>query len=198
MKQIKLYIVISTIVHMISLSPFLAWLHFARNTDMAGFGKSKESVSIWVDSINDASLATSKIWALAQKQKVPSTMQHSQNKEIVSESDPESLKGTSSVTGQETGAGFGPGNSGDPRLTQIWKKINRSKYYPEAARRGGLQGSPRVVFSINENGSVTNVNLIDSCGEALLDAAALETIRRAAPLPYYPVPVKLAVRYELK
>lgn len=105
--------------------------------------------------------------------------------------------GRGSGQGEGKGGG-GQGRAGDPRLAEIWKRIDRSKYYPEAARRERLEGSPRVSFSIEQDGSIRDLSLKTSCGKAILDEAAKETIRRAAPLPFYPAPITLAVTYELK
>ncbi len=95
------------------------------------------------------------------------------------------------------GGGEGGSGKGDPRLSQIWRRINASKYYPEAARRDGLQGAPRITFAINEDGTIGWARLAATSGSALLDDAALETVRRAAPLPYYAGPITLAVKYSL-
>lgn len=106
--------------------------------------------------------------------------------------------GSGDGVGGGSGSGIGGGSGGDPRLAEIWKKIDRAKYYPEIARLRGIEGSPRVTFSIREDGSVGRVDLAKSCGEAILDEAAKEAVVRAAPLPYYPAPITLAVRYALR
>lgn len=105
--------------------------------------------------------------------------------------------GSGDGVGGGSGSGIGGGSGGDPRLAEIWKKIDRAKYYPEIARHQGIEGSPRVTFSIREDGSIAGVDLASSCGQAILDEAAKEAVRRAAPLPYYPAPITLAVRYAL-
>jgi protein TonB len=95
------------------------------------------------------------------------------------------------------GPGVGQGRGGDPLLAKIWSKINASKYYPASARRAGLMGAPRVTFSIASDGNIAWVKLAQSCGKKILDEAALETVRRAAPLPFYPKPITVAVKYSL-
>lgn len=113
---------------------------------------------------------------------------------------PESSAAAASPGGSGSpGVGGGEGGigRGDPRLSQIWRRINASKYYPEAARRDKLEGAPRVTFAINEDGSIGWARLAASSGSALLDDAALQTVQRAAPLPYYAGPITLAVRYSL-
>ncbi len=100
--------------------------------------------------------------------------------------------------GTETGIGGGSGGKGNPVLAAIWRRINSHKYYPGSARRRGIIGSPRVTFTINKDGSIGWIKLAASCGEAELDAAAIETVQRAAPLPYYAGAITLAVRYSLE
>lgn len=103
-----------------------------------------------------------------------------------------------SGTGLGIGAGSGTGGGGDEILHRIWKKIDRSKYYPIMARRQKLEGSPGVSFEIDSNGGIKWVRIAKSCGKTLLDDAALETIRRSAPLPFYPKPITISVKYSLK
>ena len=88
--------------------------------------------------------------------------------------------------------------AGDPRLLQIVRRINKRKYYPEEARRESLEGVPRVMFSINPSGSVGDVNIIETSGSRVLDSAAIETIKKSSPLPFYPDPITISLRYSLK
>ena len=116
------------------------------------------------------------------------------------------VEGTGEDKGEGEGASDGSGGSGigtgtgrgDPRLAAIWKKINRAKYYPEIARRQGLEGIPKIAFSINEDGRVKDVKLLNSCGHDILDHAAVEAVEKSSPLPFYPQPITIAVRYSLK
>lgn len=108
-------------------------------------------------------------------------------------------KGTdNSEDGNAGGRGSNGEGPGDPRLAAIWKKINKAKYYPETARGEGLEGSPKVTFSIGLSGKVTNIEVTTSSGNKLLDEAAVETVKRSSPLPFYPQPITIAVRYSLK
>ncbi|MBN1283384.1 MAG: TonB family protein [Proteobacteria bacterium] len=95
------------------------------------------------------------------------------------------------------GAEGGRGKGGDALLAKIWRRIDSAKYYPAAARRRGISGEPRVTFQIGEDGGVVWARLAGSSGEAMLDEAAVATVRRAAPLPYYPAPITLAVKYSM-
>ena len=104
----------------------------------------------------------------------------------------------------DTLTGFGPGKEAGPKtgdqkkqLSRIWAKINRSKYYPLQARRNLWEGKPRVTFKIGNDGQVEYVKLTKSCGIAMLDEAAVETVKRAVPLPKYPKPITVTIRYSL-
>ncbi|MFH0799111.1 MAG: TonB family protein, partial [Pseudomonadota bacterium] len=102
------------------------------------------------------------------------------------------------VPGSGSGSSASHAGAGDPALQRIWKRINSSKYYPQIARSRRIEGAPRVTFAIGEDGSVKSAGVATSCGEALLDEAAVEAVRRAAPLPFYPGPITVTVRYSLK
>jgi len=59
--------------------------------------------------------------------------------------------------------------------------------YPGVARRMGWTGTVKVSFCIHENGSVTDIKIIDSSGYGLLDNNAADAIKRTAPFPRPPV-----------
>ena len=58
--------------------------------------------------------------------------------------------------------------------------------YPEAARPARLHGAVEVRFSVGRDGRLLGVSVQDSSGSAILDAAAVDLIRRAQPLPVLP------------
>lgn len=58
--------------------------------------------------------------------------------------------------------------------------------YPEAARARKLYGSLRLLVAIAADGSLRDVRVLESSGHAVLDAAALNIVRLAAP--YAPLP----------
>lgn len=100
---------------------------------------------------------------------------------------------------EPTGLGAGtPGNpKGNPVLSKIRDKIEDAKYYPPEARRQKLEGKSALSFEIAEDGSVKTVAITSSSGNELLDNAAIETIRRAAPFPYYEGSINLALKFNL-
>jgi len=64
--------------------------------------------------------------------------------------------------------------------------IARYRRYPEGARRDQARGTVQLVFSMLRDGTVTDVRIRSSSGYSLLDIAAIETIRKAQPLPRIP------------
>ena len=63
------------------------------------------------------------------------------------------------------------------------RKIERvgNLNYPEEARRRQIYGSLRLLVSINRDGSLREVTVLESSGQAVLDQAALRIVRLAAP-----------------
>jgi len=137
-----------------------------------------------------------------QTREIPTTSGATGNAPIATESGNGGAienQGAGGGEGGGGGGGVGPATGrGDPILSEIWRKINRAKYYPWTAKRSGFEGAPRVTFRIGDDGTINSVTLAKSCGIPELDEAALETVRRAAPLPRYPQPITLAIRYSLK
>jgi len=53
--------------------------------------------------------------------------------------------------------------------------------YPEQARRRGLHGNVRMMVSINKDGSLRDMQVLQSSGHAILDDAARRIVRQASP-----------------
>ena len=53
--------------------------------------------------------------------------------------------------------------------------------YPEKARRHQLYGELRLVVAINRDGTLSNVEILDSSGFQVLDDAAVRIVRQASP-----------------
>lgn len=68
----------------------------------------------------------------------------------------------------------------------LLRHLERFRRYPEAARRAGMEGVVKVSLSFHRDGRILQVYVAETSGAAMLDAAALDTIRRAAPLPRLP------------
>lgn len=69
---------------------------------------------------------------------------------------------------------------------KVASKLRRSLRYPREARGGKLRGEVLVSFVVGSNGSVSSVRVARSSGSPVLDQAAGDAVRRAAPFP--PIP----------
>ena len=97
-----------------------------------------------------------------------------------------------------TGTGsLGTGTGHDGILAHILRRIEGAKRYPEEARRLGHRGTVAVRFRIGLDGAVAAAEVTASSGSSLLDAASLETVRRAAPLPAVPGWLRVRISYGL-
>ncbi|GGZ32692.1 energy transducer TonB family protein [Asticcacaulis endophyticus] len=67
---------------------------------------------------------------------------------------------------------------------QLLSHIEKHKRYPATAR--GRQGVVQVRFTMDRQGRVLKGSVVRSSGSAALDRAALDTLKRASPLPRPP------------
>jgi protein TonB len=81
----------------------------------------------------------------------------------------------------------------------LLRHVARYQRYPNAARLGRLRGSVETLFSMSRNGSILGVWVKTSSGQAVLDREAVDTIRRAQPLPSIPpdLPDRLNIQVSL-
>jgi len=88
-----------------------------------------------------------------------------------------------SASGQ---AGAGAGGSADVARYpgQVQNKLRRALRYPRDAR--GDSGEAHVYFVVDSGGQVLNLSVARSSGNPIIDQAALDTVRKAAPFP--PIP----------
>ncbi len=109
------------------------------------------------------------------------------------------------AAGSESAAAF-------ERLAELRERLRarivehmRARFqYPQLARRRGWQGAVRLRFTVAADGNVSKVELAETSGYSLLDAAALrtaKTLRNVAgidvALPGHTLLVELTVRYRL-
>lgn len=80
-------------------------------------------------------------------------------------------------------AGFS-GEAAASWRSEIVIRISSVKEYPEDARPAS--GTAVVAFSVDRSGRITSARLARSSGSALLDRAAVATVRRANPVPPAP------------
>lgn len=83
-------------------------------------------------------------------------------------------------------------------LALIRKKIMGKKNYPLLAKDNQWTGSVKVSFKINEAGNLDFVKIIKGSGHKILDEAAVKTIKKASPLPFYPKVIALSLEYRLE
>jgi protein TonB len=61
--------------------------------------------------------------------------------------------------------------------------LGRHRDYPRAARLRRQEGTPRIALTLDRSGRLLGLELTHASGHELLDRAALEMARRAAPFP---------------
>lgn len=69
---------------------------------------------------------------------------------------------------------------------EVLRYLDRRKVYPREAQRAGQEGVVRISFTIDSAGRVLSVGIAGSSGIPALDQAALDTARRASPVPRPP------------
>lgn len=74
-------------------------------------------------------------------------------------------------------------------FARIKRQIELAWNYPNEAQRKGITGELTLRFQISRDGNLMNVRLINGSGYNILDEAALQAVKSAAP--YYPFPVTI-------
>lgn len=73
-----------------------------------------------------------------------------------------------------------------PYLVRLRQRIQEALNYPASARRRGLVGTVQLEVDLLPSGKVASVVVRSSSSHAVLDEAALETVRRLQPDPFPP------------
>jgi len=107
--------------------------------------------------------------------------------------------------GADEGIGKGPadspggkGNGYADALLLIRASIENAKSYPLIAKRRGLEGTVTVEFTINGKGLPESIRIAGTSGWDILDAAARDTIYRAAPFPPLGAKIEIPITFRLK
>lgn len=127
--------------------------------------------------------------ASTSKKPVHSAPNAPEHSEPVADSTASTAAGEFSPNGQiELNAGTS--TAIDNYLSQLSRHLGKFYEYPRRARRLGQEGVPVIVFRFQRDGTLVEHYLQDSSGHELLDKAALDMLKQAAPLP--PVPDNMA------
>lgn len=69
---------------------------------------------------------------------------------------------------------------------KVASKLRRALRYPAEAKRQKLRGEVQVSFVVSAGGGVGSIRVVRSSGSPILDRAAIDTVKRAAPFPAIP------------
>jgi protein TonB len=61
-----------------------------------------------------------------------------------------------------------------------------NKYYPQEAKRKGLEGNVQLLVALKKDGYIQSIEIIQSSNNPILDKAAINSVRLAAPFPSFP------------
>lgn len=70
------------------------------------------------------------------------------------------------------------------------RAFDKHRQYPRLAQMRGWEGTVRLQLELDANGNITSSTVIESSGFEVLDKQALETARKASPLPPPPDPLR--------
>ena len=68
----------------------------------------------------------------------------------------------------------------------VKEKIMQQWKYPPEARLNLMEGKLSLVFSLNRNGRMDRITIVNSSGFPLLDEEAVRAVRTSAPYPAFP------------
>ena len=113
------------------------------------------------------------------------------------------LPNASPAIGRDGGGGRSSAVEDYHARLRVW--LERHKRYPRRARRRREQGVVVLRFVVDRMGAVLDLEVEGTSGHPLLDAAALDMVRRAQPLPKMPSAMResraehlLPVRFALR
>ncbi len=86
-------------------------------------------------------------------------------------------------TTSSTFGGWNRTDAADPALDAIRRRIERTIFYPNEARRRGIEGTVELLFTLSADGHVQGVWVLRSSGSPILDEAAIQVVKQAAPYP---------------
>ena len=105
-------------------------------------------------------------------------------------------------TGQKEPADGSTRVNAAPDEAELWGAYSKTlsahfkkyKFYPEMARKQRLTGTVMLAVDIRRDGVVEDVRVDQTSGSAMLDQAAVQSARRASPVPPFPPDVMASSR----
>lgn len=88
-----------------------------------------------------------------------------------------SLHTVTQKTIEHTGSHFNK----EDYIADAKRRIANHKFYPNSAKRRGIEGRVGLKISINPNGTLMSVHITHSSGSTILDDAALSAVHAASP-----------------
>ncbi|RVZ39538.1 TonB family protein, partial [Helicobacter pylori] len=135
-----------------------------------------------------------------EEAKEKSTPKQVTTKDVVKEKDKQEESNKTSEGATSEAQAYNPGVSNE-FLMKIQTAISSKNRYPKMAQIRGIEGEVLVSFTINADGSVTDIKVVKSNTTDILNHAALEAIKSAAhlfPKPDETVHLKIPIAYSLK
>jgi protein TonB len=83
------------------------------------------------------------------------------------------------------------------RVEEIRRRVMEAVVYPEPARRHGIEGLTRIRFGVARTGLAEGIELVESSGHPVLDAAAERGARDARGLPWVFGRIEIPIRFSL-
>jgi len=110
-------------------------------------------------------------------------------RQVVQQGDRPAAEKPTAVEGEATSVA-GRSASHDLSASELSKReslvrnhLEQFKYYPTSARRRGIVGEVEVAFKLSARGQASMLKVLTASGYRVLDDAALDAVRRAAPFP---------------
>jgi len=85
---------------------------------------------------------------------------------------------------------------GSPKAFSQW--VNERLVYPDISRRTGSEGTVRLKFTIEKDGRLDNISILESSGDSSLDAEALRVVSSSpnwTPGSFHGKPVKVTFTF---
>ncbi len=83
-------------------------------------------------------------------------------------------------------------------------KIETCKKYPQSAKSKHIEGRVTIQFMIKQNGQISNLKLVKNTSHGILNKAALNAVKKAAPFPIpppnlfkEPINIEITILFEL-